>query len=55
MFYQWNEFTNLHLHKTGQKQQKFFFKFCNIFFIASKWSGGAMAMGKLPVPERPTI
>ena len=29
--------------------------FCFLLFLYSRWSGGAMALGKLPVPGRPTI
>ena len=29
-------------------------KFSCVFFTDSGWSGGAMVLGKLPVPGRPT-
>ena len=27
----------------------------SLFFLPQRWSGGAMVLGKLPVPGRPTI
>ena len=42
--------------KTSENVQPFIYLFLFVFFsVSGGWSGGAMVLGKLPVPGRPTI
>ena len=48
----------IYMAKPGHKRKSFHstcLALSKIFIISLGWSGGAMVLGKLPVPERPTI
>ena len=40
-----------HMHREAEHSQ---LTFTSVFFHSRGWSGGAMLLGKLPVPGRPT-